>query len=386
MGGIVRDITDAIGITNGNINSDDARGDAGQFDKDGAAAKEAQQKNYQEFLSNIEATGSANQQALDSAYAKSSANFDAASGKSSSAADSAASVATGLGIGQINAAQDNFENAQAFNKPMLDAQSQAAQTEFSQGQKNLAAFDADGRPLQKMIRDDALGIITPEKQQLMDQAAGTAIADARSGTTQQQNMIMRQGARYGFSADKFASMGADAAAVNAQSAVAAANAGRTQAGDRFTANINSAYKNYADGQTSGANLINSGTNATSSAAATNNQTAAQYINGLAAGAGTIQTGQAQRISGLGGVLNSAASTYGTDASAKSTGSNAVLNAKTSAFGVNTNANTSITSAAMAAKAGVTNANTGASASMYNTQENNAAKMMQNLAGFGASFI
>ena len=314
MGGIVSSITDGLGLTSSAIEGKTA--DTAAFEK---------------------------------SLNESSAARVASAKASEEAANTAADVATKLGTTQINAAKNDYDKATAFNKPLLDAQAAAAQTEFAQGKKNLELYDTEGRALQQTLRDDAMGIITPEKQALMDQAAGTAIADARTGTTQQQNMIMRQGARYGFSADKFASMGADAAAANAQLQVAGANAGRVQAGDKFTANVNNAYKTYADLQTSGANLINSGTNATTAAATTNNQTAAQYINGLTAGNNTIQTGQGQRISGLGAVLNSHTSAYGADASARS---------------------------------GVTNTNTNANSSMYNAQSNANAEVMGTIMGAG----
>lgn len=443
MGDVVSSITDGLGLTSHEIGAAGSKGDTAQFDKDAAAAKDAQAASYKTMLDgidtsdkfsadaaaakdaqaagykstlgNIDSASKANTQAFDQSYAQSSAGRQVSADQSTLAANTAANVASTLGVGQIQAAQSTFDNATAFNKPALDAQSSAAQAEFAQGNKNLAAYDSQGRPLQQTIRDDAMGIVTPEKQQLMDQAAGTAIADARNGTTQQQNMMMREGARYGFSADKLSEMGGAAAASGASAQVAAANAGRVQAGDKFTANINNAYKTYADLQTSGANLINSGVNATSAAATTNNQTAAQYINGLTAGAGTIQAGQGQRITGLGGVLNSNTAAYSTDASAKagntnailaaqtsafgtntgantsisnaamaakSSDANAILNAKASAFGTNTNANTAISTAAMAAKSGVTNANTSANASMYNTQANNNSDVMGTIIGAG----
>ena len=57
------------------------------------------------------------------------------------------------------------------------------------------------------------------------------------------------------------------------------------------------------------------TNAGNSAVGNQNQTAAQYLNGMAAGTGTILQGQQQKISGLGSILNSQTSIYNAGLSA-----------------------------------------------------------------------
>src|SRR3546814_14471288 len=51
------------------------------------------------------------------------------------------------------------------------------------------------------------------------------------------------------------------------------------------------------------------TGAGSSAVSNQNQTAAQYINGMSAGNGTIMQGQGMQMQGLGGILNSQTSMY-----------------------------------------------------------------------------
>lgn len=145
---------------------------------------------------------------------------------------------------------------------------------------------------------------TKAKQRQLDEAAGTAIADARSGTTQQQNQLIRQGLRYGWSPAKIASMGTSAAMGNARTMVSAANQARTQADAKRTAKLGDVYNTYAGLGSNAPAFYQAGTQAGNSAVNNQNQTSAQYINGMSSGNQTIMQGQGIRAQGLGSVLSS----------------------------------------------------------------------------------
>lgn len=141
-------------------------------------------------------------------------------------------------------------------------------------------------------------------QRQEDEAAGKAIADARVGTTQQMNQLLRQGMRYGMGAEKLASNGGALALAGAQSQVAGANAGRTQAKQLAFAkklDVAGLYKGLPGASTAAYGVA---TNAGNSAVGNQNATSAQFMNGMAQGNNTIMAGKQMQISGLGSVLGS----------------------------------------------------------------------------------
>jgi hypothetical protein len=219
------------------------------------------------------------------------------------ASTESAQIAADLGREQLAENKRQFEESGAVVKPIIEAQARAMDQAYEQGNKNYETFQTEGRPIQQLLRDDALGITSEVKQRQMDEAAGTAIADARAGSTQQMNQLARTGMRYGWSPAKMAAMGTQAAAMGAQTQVAAANGARTQAGDKYYGKLGDVYNTYSGLGSSAPSFYAAGTSAGSAAAGTQNQTAAQYINGMQGGANTIMQGQGQKIQGLGGILN-----------------------------------------------------------------------------------
>lgn len=216
----------------------------------------------------------------------------------------AARLSAELGREQLAENKRQFEVNMGVAQPIIAAQTKLMGQAYDQGTQNFEAFKTEGRPLQQSMRDEAMGVTSTTKQRLMDEAAATAIADARTGTTQQMNQLMRQGARYGWSPAKLATMGTSAATAGATGTVAAANAARTQAGDKYYAKLGDVYNTYAGLGSSAPTFYQTGTQAGSSAVSNQNQTAAQYLQGMSVGNQTIMQGQGLKVQGLGGVLNS----------------------------------------------------------------------------------
>jgi len=220
------------------------------------------------------------------------------------ASTQAAAISDALGREQIAEAKRQYDLTREQTQPIIDAQKRLMEQSYQQGNENFNTFKSEGRPIQQLLRDEALGVTSAIKQRQMNEASSQAIADARQGTTQQMNQLIRQGARYGFSGAKLAQMGTSAAMTGAQSQVAASNAARTQAGDKYYGKLGDVYNTYAGLGSSAPTFYQAGTSAGNSAAGTQQQTAASYLNGIAQGTNTITSGLGMQLSGLGNVLNS----------------------------------------------------------------------------------
>lgn len=220
------------------------------------------------------------------------------------ASTQAAAISDALGREQIAEAKRQYDLTREQTLPIIEAQRKAMEQSYQQGAENYNTFKTEGRPIQQMLRDEALGVTSAIKQRQMNEASSQAIADARQGTTQQMNQLIRQGARYGWSPAKLASMGTSAAVAGAQSQVASSNAARTQAGDKYYGKLGDVYNTYTGLGSSAPTFYQAGTSAGSAAAGTQQQTAAGYLNGIAQGTNTITSGLGMQLSGLGNVLNS----------------------------------------------------------------------------------
>lgn len=220
------------------------------------------------------------------------------------ASAAAAAISDALGREQIAEAKRQYDLTRETTLPIIEAQRKLMDQSYQQGIQNYNTFQNEGRPIQQMLRDEALGVTSAIKQRQMNEASTQAIADARQGTTQQMNQLIRQGARYGFSGAKLAQLGTTAAMSGAQSQVAASNAARTQAGDKYYGKLGDVYNTYAGLGSSAPTFYQAGTSAGNSAAGTQQGTAAGYLNGIAQGTNTITSGLGMQLSGLGNVLNS----------------------------------------------------------------------------------
>ena len=221
------------------------------------------------------------------------------------AAASQESAKLGLELGREQLAENRrqFEETQQISRPIINSQARLQDQAYEQGTSNFETFRNEGRPLQELLRDEAQDIKNPNSTRLEEEAANDAISDSRAGTTQQQNQFFRQGARYGYSPQQLATKGGTANALNAATQVSAANAGRSGASDKYYGRLGDVFNTYAGLGSSAPAFYQAGTQAGSSAIANRNQTAATYLNGINAGNSTIQTGQSQRLGGLGSVLS-----------------------------------------------------------------------------------
>lgn len=223
--------------------------------------------------------------------------------------------------------------------------------------------------LDEADRNKLTGLIESSDSNIYDQNAkdiewgvGNAVSDARAGTAQQQNQLIRQGMRYGMSADKLAKLGGSNSLQNASLQVGAANTARTQGlndtrgrlvtgaqtGMQLRQSDFARNKNYntadqaqrwgkqldAVGMTKGMVGASQGAyglsvSAGNSAVGNQNATSGQYLSGMNAGTGTIMQGQQMQLQGLGQVLGAQTSAYGTSsqaAAASSQGTGQIIGA------------------------------------------------------------
>lgn len=142
-----------------------------------------------------------------------------------------------------------------------------------------------------------------------DEAAATAIADSRKGVTDMTNMAIRNGLRYGMSADKIAAATAEMGTAQAQTQAAAAAAGREKAKNLSYAkklDVAGLYKGLPGASQAAYGLT---LNAGNAAVGNQNSTSAQYVNGITAGNNTILQGKQMQVNGLSNILNNQTSVY-----------------------------------------------------------------------------
>lgn len=187
---------------------------------------------------------------------------------------------------------------------------QSALAELQKQRAALASKSYDSSAADTSAASNYLAQVTQAaKQRQLSEAADTAMADSRNGTTQQMNQLVRQGLRYGWSPDKLAAMAGSMATGNAQNQVAAANAARTQADAKRTAKLGDVYNTYAGAMSSAPNFYNSGSNAAQTGTSAQLGTSNQLLNNMNSANGTTMQGQGLRVQGLGSVLNAQTSAY-----------------------------------------------------------------------------
>ena len=219
-------------------------------------------------------------------------------------------IAAGMGDRQLVVNEQLNKDNQAVSDQATASQLGGMQTAMQAAKDNYQVFNTDGRAVQGAMRDAAMGVINPNEQRVRDEAAGTAVADARRGVTSNANMLFRQGLRYGFSPQKMASMGGDQSAAAGLAEVTAANSARTQAGQQYFDKLGSTYKTYADLNNSIPGQVSAGTQAGTAAVGNKLNTNQFYREGIKLGNDTTLTGRSLYQQGLGSVLNSQTSAYG----------------------------------------------------------------------------
>jgi hypothetical protein len=241
------------------------------------------------------------------------------------ASEESARIGAELGREQLAENKRQFEVNQTTLKPVIDQSIETQRISNEQGVKNYETFQAEGRPIQQRLASIALGgDYTDAQKAKQEEAAGTAISDARAGTSQQMNQLIRQGLRMGWSPAKLASMGGQAATMGAQSQVSAANLARTGVQGKQLAQMGDAYNTYSGLGSSAPTFYNSGTGAAQAASGTQLGVSGQYMGGMAQGNGTIMQGQQARISGLGSILSSQTGIYDSQMAANSSSASGTM--------------------------------------------------------------
>ena len=217
------------------------------------------------------------------------------------ASKEAAKIMADLGYAEL----DFTKQAYADNKPMLD---QLVQQQIDIGNQTAAQgkdyYDymvSQQRPVEEALNAEAMAAGSEERQA---QAAGQAMADARQGTTQQQNQMIRQGMRYGFSPEKMANVSTALANQQGLAVASAGNQARTN-----EKNLGYAKKLDVAGLYRGLPGASQGAYSTALQAgnsATNNTLSpvSQVQSGYSTAGNMIGSGQQMQLSGLGTILNS----------------------------------------------------------------------------------
>jgi len=228
----------------------------------------------------------------------------------------AARLGKELGESQLAEAKRQYDLNKAVVDPVVASQLGLMKQTKEQGDDYYKYMQDTFRPLEKGMVDTA-GREGSDAR--LEEMAGQATADMRRGQTQQANMMARQGLRYGYSPAKMAMMAGQMAGANASAVAGAATGARNQ-----QRNIGWARQMDAAGlgrNLSGASLGAYGlsNNSGNSAVANSMAPGGMLMSGMAQGAGMQQTGQGQRIQGLGGILNAQTSAYGQGLQAESNG-------------------------------------------------------------------
>lgn len=280
-------------------------------------------------------------------------NYDAVAQASKESAE----VMAALGRDQIAESKRQYDlNKQTADKVSASQLALMDQTK-QQGDEYFNYWKTNAKPVESILQSEALGLTVDEQKQLAEikaaetaaynkalegykpqdtsapnfqmdtsasdkflaeraaaasarkeeEAAGRAVSDVRQGTTQQQNQMMRQGMRYGFSPSKMASVSGILATQQGLAGASAANQAREKekslgyAKKLDVAGLYRGMPSASQGAYSVAN--NSGNSAVANAMAPG----AQLINGTNAGANVVGAGQNIRMQGVLGVLNAQSS-------------------------------------------------------------------------------
>ena len=279
------------------------------------------------------------------------------------ASDHAADVAKELGEDQLKQNKEQYDNNMAVAAPVVKAQTDLMNTQNAQSNDYYNYMQQYSRPDEQALYYDAMGFnpdeiaqvealrsqetqgatpdatgttATPQTNALVaklaasagvrqqQEAADTAIADSRKGTTDTTNQAIRQGIRYGFSADKLAAATAGMDTQQAQAQAAAASAARTTASNtnfQKKMDVDSLYRNLPGASQAAAGLS---VNAGNAAVANTNGTSQQYMTGINQGNSTILTGTGQQVSGLGSLVN-AQTSYANSINSQQSGGDGFMN-------------------------------------------------------------
>lgn len=179
--------------------------------------------------------------------------------------------------------------------PIVDAQTRIMRQSSDQGDDYYQYLKSRSRPVEDALNVEAMGA---GSQQMQDEQAAKAIADAQGGFTRNINQAIRAGKRYGMSPIAVSSGVGDMAGEQAtRTAAAAAGAREKERNLGFAKRLDVAglYRGLPGASTGAYGMA---TSAGNSAAGNQMAPGAQLQAGTNAAAGLTMQGQAQKLGGL----------------------------------------------------------------------------------------
>lgn len=222
------------------------------------------------------------------------------------ASKESAEIMAALGREQLDFAKLQYEENKPFLQEIADTQLDIMRQTRDQGQDFYEYMVDQQRPIERALNEDAMRAGSEAEQ---ERAAGQAAADARQGTTQQQNQLIRQGLRYGWSPSKLAVLSSSQAAAQGLSVASAMNQAREKEkslGYAKKLDVAGLYRGLP-GASQGAYSVAVG--AGNSAGQNQMQPGQVAMQGMGQGANTIATGRSLYQQGLGTILNAQTSVY-----------------------------------------------------------------------------
>jgi hypothetical protein len=162
----------------------------------------------------------------------------------------AARISADLGKEQLAEARRQFDATQAVSKPVTDAQLALMNQTKAQGDDYYNYMKSKQRPVEDALNAESMldttaadaaernlitggdtGVYDARKDDIESQV-GRAVSDVRQGTTQQQNQLIRQGLRYGWSPSQIAAKTGASAAMTGLAEASAANSTRNAGIDK----------------------------------------------------------------------------------------------------------------------------------------------------------
>ena len=233
-----------------------------------------------------------------------------------SASSHAADVGKELGDAQLAQNKEQFDQSMAVATPIIAAQTDMMKSAQAQGDDLYNYNKNTFRPIEQGLADEAQSGVSrydtnPDVRAAVERNVSRAVSDQASAQASQQGQMQRSMESMGVNPNsgKFAAM---QTGINLSNAAATAGAA-TNARDSAVALD---YAKRMDVTGLGRNLPGASQGAYSVAtnsgnSAVNNQTqpAAQYLQGMSAGNGTIMQGQGLNVSGLGTITGAQTSAY-----------------------------------------------------------------------------
>lgn len=222
------------------------------------------------------------------------------------ASEAAARIGAEQGDRVLAESKRQYDRNMEVADPIIKAQTRQMESAQKQGDEYYDYWKTKAQPVEDALNTDAMAAGTDAK---IEEAAARAAADARVGQTQQANMLVRQGLRYGYAPAKMLSAAGTMAGANASTVAGAMTGARDKEkalGVAKKLDVAGLYRGMPGASTGAYGAaINAGNSAVNNSTTVGNGLTA----GTAAAGGLVMQGQGMRLQGLGNVLNSQQQTY-----------------------------------------------------------------------------